>query len=357
MLRSKFPAVLAASLAVSVLPALAQGAARISNEVWIDYYADTSASIPSLGPESFYQYSWYNYARESNATTPGQLQPGALDVSQTGVGNELLGMGVVTQSGYADSSFGANHARLMTTGYVPVSTSGSMPYCLTDEFGGSCISEPLQMDYYTNTYAYSHTKTRWEDVFALGGSGGSMVATYALTGSFAPEYTSGAGSMRFLWTERDLNGNELGSVRLDYDAMSDSWEKRTFSNVSGETFESGFGMLLLNESITVQRDFADGDAVYVDSYLEIFADEANGDLDLANTVTLTSLTLPGGTRFFASSGNDYGGVVDFGAGGGTICDTLACAIGGTPPIPEPQTWLLMLAGLAALGRFARKTPR
>jgi hypothetical protein len=192
---------------------------------------------------------------------------------------------------------------------------------------------------------------------------------HATLGAQTPGPTSqlngtNSGSAQFYWAERDFNGTSLGQVSAYYDAGTDTWSMQTFSNVSGLWIDTnGTGALTIDQSIKVHRSFVTGEAVYVDSYLQTYVN-GNGISDAENTVTMTSLDAPTGTRLLASSGANYLGVLSFGGGGGsgTVCADVSCLAGGggggggipVGPVPEPETYALMLAGLGALGLLARR---
>lgn len=369
-------AVALALLALQSGAAVAQ-AYRVTNQTYGSYYADTTVALSFNGGTSTfnnseYYLSPYEYTSGNNA---GSI-PLAAQFNVSGAGNPAFGLPTVQMEGYAYTTWGANHARARISGFDPLPASSSTTSCQTAPGSGVCTPglPETTTTFNTNPNAYTNGLSRWEEIYQTGGASGSLATTYHVQGTLGPQAsTSGtpSGNASLFWAERDFNGQNLGYVSASYDAQSDTWSMYTFSNVAN-TFipTSGLGTLNINTSIDVQRSYVDGDAIYVDSYLQTSA-SGNGLSSFENTVTLTKLDFSSGTRIFASSGSNYGagglGLLSFagGTGSGINCSDLSCAAGtgggggggGVIPVPEPAGYALMLAGLAVVAGAMRRGRR
>lgn len=369
-----------ATLSVAAGAASAQ-AYRVSNSLYAYYYANTEVQLDFNGQvSSFYNTDWYILDNQSNSGGSANAVPAALTLNRSGVGSATLGLPTVQMDGMAATNWGYNHAKLQVSGYDPINRSISSTSCPTMGTG-SCVGPEYTTTFNTNTNAYAHAQSRWEEIYQTGGAAGALNLTFNAHFTLGSQRsTSGtpSGDTSLRWDERDFNGTALSSIHANYNAGTDSWSMNTQSNVDGVfRYYSGSGSLVVdgstqftaqdgyqfNGSIGVQRSFATGDSVYVDSDLWLYAN-GNGLVDAENTITLTQLDAPSGTRLYASSGANYGGVLSFGGGSGTgtVCTDLSCLAGpgggggggGVAPVPEPATYGLMLAGLGWLGWMARR---
>jgi len=371
-----------AALSVAAGTASAQ-AYRVSNTLYGYYYAQTEVQLDFNGQvSSFYNTQWYidgNY--QSNIGGSANALPPALVLSQTGVGSAALGLPTVQMDGMAATNWGHNHAKLQVSGYDQINSSVTSTSCPTLPGTGICTGPEYTTTFNTNTWAYAQANSRWEEIYQTGGAAGALNMTFNAhftLGSQASTSGTPSGYSSMQWAERDFNGAALSSISASYDAGSDSWYMQTQSNLDGiYRYYSGSGSLVVDGtnqftandgyvfdgSIGVQRSFATGDAVYVDSGLWVNVN-GNGLADAENTITLTKLDAPTGTRLYASSGADYGSVLSFGGGSGTgtVCTTVACLAGpgggggggGGAPVPEPGTYGLILAGLGLMGWAVRR---
>lgn len=362
--------------AALALLALQSGAAvaqayRVTNQAYGYYFADTTVELSFNGGTSVF-YNTENYLNPSAYTfgnNAGSV-PLAAHFSVSGAGNPAFGLATVQMDGSAYTTWGANHARTRISGFDSMTISSSSTSCQTAPGSGLCTPGLPETTTTFNTipYAYAYGISRWEEIYQTGGAGGSLSTTFRIQGTLGPQpSTSGApsGSASLYWAQNDFNGQTLGHVSAIYYAATDEWSMNTFSNVANAFIQtSGLGTLNINTSIDVQRSYVDGDAVYVDSYLQTVV-SGNGLSDVQNTVTLTKLDFPNGARVFASSGTNYGdgglGLLSFagGAGSGTNCSDLSCAAGiggggGIAPVPEPAGYALMLAGLAVIAGAMRR---
>ena len=363
---SKIQAAAVAALTLMANVAVAQ-AYRVTNQVYGYYYANTTVDIAGYFNSSSNSTDYYGSLYDYTAGSSAASVPAAAQSSFTAAGNALYGLPTVAAQGYAYTDWGQNHALMSISGFDPVQTV-SGPHASCVQGAGFCFpGTDYTIKFTTSPAAYGVAQSRWEEIYQTGGSSGALnlrFLVHATLGSQPSTSGNPSGSANFYWAERDFNNNALGSVSASYDASTDTWSKQTWSNAAGGSIlsTSGSGTLLINETIDVERSFVTGDAVYVDSFLQNYV-SGNGIADAQNTVTLTHLDAPSGTRILASSGASYGGVLTFGggSGSGTVCTTLTCVGGGgggggggPPPVPEPETYALMLAGLGALAWLERR---
>lgn len=374
-----------AYLKLAVLAALtaASGAAsaqayRVTNSLYSTYYANTEVQLVlNGGVSTFNNTEYYNSDFLNNQGGSANALPAALSLSKTVAGNPAFSLPTIQVAGLAATDWGHNHARIQVSGYDPIDQSISSVSCLTGGTG-SCIGPEVTTTFHTTTNAYGVGRSRWEEIYQTGGASGALAMTFNAHFTLGGQPSSSgtpSGSSSLAWAERDFNGSPLAFISATYDGGSNSWWMYTQSNLDGVSrYYSGNGALsigagssvttddgyVFDGSIGLQRSFATGDAVYVDSDLQVSV-SGNGLSDAENTINLVRLDAPSGTRLYASSGASYGGVITFGggAGGGTVCTTLACVGGGggggnPPPVPEPSTCALMLAGLGLTGWMARR---
>ena len=365
--------------AALALLALQSGAAvaqayRVTNQSYGIYSADTTVELSFNGGISVF-YNSENYLNPSAYTSGNNAGsiPLAAQFSVSGAGNPAFGLATVQMDGSAYTTWGANHARTRISGFDSMTISSSSTSCQTAPGSGLCTPGLPETTTTFNTipYAYAYGISRWEEIYQTGGAGGSLSTTFRIQGTLGPQAsTSGApsGNASLFWAQQDFNGQYMAYVSANYDALSDGWSMNTFSNVANTSIQtSGLGTLNINTLIDVQSSYVDGDAVYVDSYLQTSV-SGNGVSSFENTVTLTKLDFPSGARVFASSGTNYGagglGLLSFagGTGSGTNCSDLSCAAGtggggGVIPVPEPAGYALMLAGLAVVAGAMRRGRR
>lgn len=371
----------AALAALTVVSGAASAQAyRVSNNLQAQYYANTEVKLEfNGGISSFYNTEWYLSSYQNNEGGSANALPAALTLSQAAAGNPAFSLPTIQVDGLTATDWGHNHARLQVSGYDPINQSISSTSCPTLPGSGICTGPEFTTTFNTTTNAYAWGQSRWEEIYQTGGASGALNLTFNAHFTLGSQpSTSGApsGYSSLWWAERDFNGTTLATISASHDAATDSWWMATMSNLDNTwryyngngTLVVGGGNSVLSQdgtsfdgSIGLQRSFATGDAVYVDSLLQISV-SGNGLADAENTIDLVRLDAPSGTRLYASSGASYAGVITFGGGGGggTICTTLACVGGGgggggnPPPVPEPSTYALMLAGLGLTGWMARR---
>jgi hypothetical protein len=382
----KFRALAAAAMLVASGSSLAQasGVARVTNQAWGYYYADTSLNVNIGGVDigSYNSTQWFINQYGSNFGTSAALAPAPVSLSATDPGNLVTSPSTVTMDLRAGTTWGANHTYASISGFDPYLTSATMTLCPTVPGSQTCIPGlPEQTQTLSSSnQTYGYATSRWEEIYQTGGGSGALSTTFNVHVSLGAQ-PSGTGTpngnAQFFWAERDFAGNYVAYFSAGYDAGTDSWSASTYSNTTGQYhYFNGSGSLTIGDSsnpttltsgdsstfdgsITGLRSFATGDVVYVDSYAQSYV-SGNGLSDAENTVTLTKLIAPTGVRLLAGSGANYGGVFSGGGSGGGLCTTTECVIGGggggggPPPVPEPQTYALLLAGLAVVGRAVKR---
>jgi len=360
------------------------GAARVTNLGHGFYSANTTLAI-SIGETLIGSYSSTDsFISKFEQNFGSSASAGAAPVmfSESSAGNAFTSPYTVNLDVRAGTTWGANRTYASISGFEHYSTTSTTTLCTTVPGSGVCVpglpEQTQTLD--TSNQAYAHAQSRWEEIYQTGGSGGALNTTFNVHVSLgAQPGGSGvaSGHSSFYWVERDFAGNRIASFSASYDASSDSWWANTYSNATGQTRSlSGPGGLAVGNGavltswdgstfdgiLTGTRSFATGDVVYVDSFAQAYV-WGNGLSDAENTVTLTSLSVPTGVRLFAQSGTDYGGVFSGGGGGGGLCTTPSClgggggGGGGLPPVPEPETYALMLAGLGFIGWSVRRRRR
>ncbi len=388
--RYTFRALAAAAMLVASGSSLAQasGVARVTNQAWGYYYANTSLSI-DVGSTHIGDYSstdWFLSPYGYNFGTSAALAPAPVSLSDSSSGNPVTSPSTVTMDLRAGTTWGANHTYASISGFDPYSTSTTTTLCVTAPGSGTCLpGYPEQTQTLTSSnQAYGYSTSRWEEIYQTGGGGGALSTTFNVHVSLGAKASgSGApsGSSQFFWAERDFSNTNVAYFSASYDAATDHWWANTFSNATGQYhYFDGSGSLTIGDaahpttflatdgsgatfdgSITGLRSFATGDVVYVDSYAQSYV-SGNGVSDAENTVTLTHLTAPTGVRLLAGSGTNYGGVFS-GGGSGGLCTDTSCLTGGgggggggggVPAVPEPETYALLLAGLAVVGYAVRR---
>ena len=381
-----------AALAAS-LPAAAQiaSASRVSGQIYGNYYLDTRTSLPLLGVtannteyfgSTYTQYLSYG----SNGTTPVPL--GQNTVSASGVwavAPAYVGTTPLTDANYnltSTTDFRKNHAGATISNFTPYDNFANpiqQTYCLTDS-SGACL--PGSSDTLSKTVratAYANARSRWEDIYYVGssvnvapGSTATYSAVYTIDAKLGAGAAPGAGSAYFSWRQSDFQGNVVLGMTASYDAYSDTNYQSIYDPLSHSwSYVPGTGALNISQALTADVTYTIGTPFYVDSSLDTGVNE-NGDADVRNTITLTSLKLPANALLYVASGADYSGVASFGVGGtggGGICQTLVCTSGGgvggggggggggIPPVPEPGSSTMMVLGLGLLGFIARRRVR
>jgi hypothetical protein len=266
-------------------------------------------------------------------------------------GDASQGMTTVTSSAYGMTDWGSNHASASLSGFTQVNQS------YNGQFVVGTSTWPMHVD--SSNYAYSTGRSTWEELYQIGGGTGTgqFTGTVHIDGTLAA--TTGSGNASINWSLTTFSNQLVASVYGAYDAGADNWTLSVFSNGQWNN-TSGTGALTINEDVTGGYSFTYGAALYLKS--ELFTSvSGNAAADFSNTVQFTGMQLPQGASVYVLSGAsaaDYG--ISFaGNGSGTICQNLGCAAGGGGglPIPEPETYALLLSGLGVIAWVARRRGR
>lgn len=372
----------AAALVAGNSIAQSSGAARVSNQAYGYYYANTELRFVIAGtPFGPYNSTDYFLARyEQNFGSSAAAVAAPVVISDSSVGNAVTSPYAVNVDVRAGTTWGTNRTYASVSGFESLNTTSTSTLCTTVPGSGICVPglPEQEQTLSTSNQAHGGATSRWEEIYQTGGAAGALSTTFNVHVSLgAQPGAAGAapsGQSSFFWAERDFNGNNIAYFNASYSASSDAWWANTFSNDTGwrsydgsGSFAVGNGQVLtswdgsstFDGTLTGTRSFATGDVVYVDSYAQSWVWE-NGLSDAENTVTLTNLSVPTGVRVLAQSGTNYSGVFTGGGGGGGLCTDLSClgggggGGGGTPPIPEPETYALLLAGLGVVGWVVRR---
>ena len=374
--------VAAAALLVFAGSASAQ-AARVSNQVYGGYYANSNLDI-SIGGVALPTYSSTQYFTYNYVNTQGDTSSGAAPatISLSSYGNDITSPWTANVDARAGTTWGANHTYASVSGFDYTNNVGTpQTFCPTVPGTDICSPGPVQIQTFSSyNNAYASSTSRWEEIYQTSGGPGAVTTAFSIHATLgATASGSGApnGSSSFNWTERDFSGSTIAQFYAGYDAGSDSWWAQTYSNLStgalaGWHYYNGSGVLTVggvggltltsgdgasfSGSISGNRSFATGDVVYVDSYAQSYVN-GSAFTDAENTVRLTEIVVPTGVRILAQSGTNYGGIV---TGGGGFCTTTSClgggggGGGGPPPVPEPGTYAMLLSGLLGLGLWSRR---
>lgn len=349
---------------LAVFAVQAQPVSRVTNQVY-GYYQGTiefSSTVLNGQQTEYYgsDYKFTQYNSVGGVQTPAAFT-GSWDPGAAIYGGQAA-LTTVVVNAYASTDFKQNKVSVAMSGFSPASNfPRTDTLCFTHPGTATCASPEFELLTNVTPSAYGQANSNWEDLYFLGGGtgGGSISATFHLDGTLGPGTTSpgNQGTVYFNWSQRDFLGNYNGYVQASYDTAGDHWYKTVYSGLNGgtTTLTDGAGMLTINEDVVVPIGFTFNQVAYVQSVAQIDVyGNAAGSFD--HTITLQQLGLPTGARFFAASGADYGGVVT----GGAVCPTQSCAIGGgggVTPVPEPEAYAMMLAGLGLLSFVARRQKR
>ena len=205
----------------------------------------------------------------------------------------------------------------------------------------------------------------------------SHVSTYTYAGwnqqlYVAPTASRAAGSYGAILVGITMDGS-FPSAGAGYSAYGNMRTESSFQDTAGVSYQSNFSTFVWNNdsswtgSATVFKKllFQYGTVFNLSTYMQTYASK-NSEVDFSHTGKISSIELPLGATLdsgaqqanLGSTATLYGTVFnsatadaenttwDFGNNGG----------GFTPnvPVPEPGSWALLLAGLAAVVGFARR---
>lgn len=345
-----------ALLGLSTLACVAQAQSqfRLFSEGYGGYYNNVQTTSPVFGldangnPNTVYGSVYYGSDYQSGAAYNQATPPPSVTAGGVWVGDASQGMTTVTANAYGMTNWGSNHASASTSGFTQVDQNYNGQFVV----GGTTWPMHVQ----SSNAAYATGRSVWEELYQIGGGTGTgqFTGTIHIDGSLAG--TLGSGTASIDWSLTTFSNQLVASLNGSYDADTDLWSLNIYSNGQW-TNTNGSGALTINENVIGGYSFTYGAALYLKSELYTSVN-GNGTADFSNTVQFTGMKLPQGASVFVQSGaqaSSYG--ISFsGDGSGTICQNMACAIGGggTPPIPEPETYALLLSGLGVIAWVARR---
>jgi hypothetical protein len=272
---------------------------------------DNAAVVEVLINNSSYYYDNFEQKTSSHGiwTTTRPLNPtGAVDGWY--VTNDYNPPGGAAATSY--TALGHNHAHALSLfGGEEYDDDGNFERSLS--FAASARSQWVDVLTFDADGTYSATFT--VDGHAGGLSGGFTAWFYGSPGAF----------------ESTRNWNFDVTVM----GLDDSVNATLSMGQSGAYLTGSF-----NDSGTLNFDYLTGNRYLIVASLQAGVSNG-GTVDFYNTASLSGVTLTPGTTMSALSGTDYFNL------GSTVA----------PPIPEPETYALMLAGLGLVGWAARRRAR
>lgn len=312
-----------------------------SAQVWGELSTSYSSSL--LGDVSFTvqgttDYKWYYYGSYSNGT-PGDIASAAYTVEEGHGGNGDYLYDLVTSNGQYGFSYDGQSKVTGTHLHTMMST------VTTDATDG-----PGAHSSTTSMSAYSYAS--WSQQFYIGatsdrtaGSYGAILVGITLDGSVQGDASG--------WLQARSSFSDTAGVSYDsYFSVGSDYTDPAWTAPGGGT-KTVFKKLLFQYG----TPFTIGLTQYAWSY-------GNGTADFFNTGKISAIEIPFGAVLesgaeqagLGSADQLYGNVIqsasadaentnwDFGNNGG----------GFTPPVPEPETYAMMLAGLGLMVAVARR---
>lgn len=271
---------------------------------------DNAAVVEVLINNSSYYYD--NFEQETSShgiwTTTRPLNPtGAVDGWY--VTNDYTPPGGAMASSY--TALGHNHAYAESL------------------FGGEEYDDEGDFDR-SLSFAAS-ARSQWVDVLTFDANG-TYSATFTVDGSAGG--LSGGFTAWFYGSPGAFESTRNWNFDVTVMGFDDLVNATLSMGQSGAYLSGSF-----NESGTLNFDYLAGNRYLIVASLQVGVSNG-GTVDFYNTATLSGLSLTAGTMS-ALSGTDYFNL------GSTVA----------PPIPEPETWAMLLAGLGLVGWAARRRAR
>ena len=326
----------------------------IVNSATIQYSAQSQNWLPDDPANPFSSVSFFSNQSNTTQNLPGAL--GAALVSAHSGTDVPLGAQAVTQSAYAFSDFGANHASVSTQGFDPnQSFLTDRAVCPTDA-AGVCTGPTVLATSRSILAASATASTSWSEVLTTNLSDQWLYQTYHIHGVISAASGTaqfGLGMLQFTWAQSNAAGQQLARVsgtfltdtNPGHNAVVWSVLEQSDRNPLTELTQPYFNYVggFSQTAVTLDFDIQTADVILnhqfgVSSSLTL-SSSGNVSGDFSNTIGLVDLSLPvGGVIVGSRSGTDYSGIVSH----------------YTPTaVPEPETLALMLAGLGLLGATTR----
>jgi hypothetical protein len=343
-LGTRCPSVVAAVfLGLSSAAALGQGSGQyyVNTQVYGYSYASTQTIISDFATgvefENTVGTSYYDqiYAAESKYSpfgTPPVSPTATADVASIGFRQrgDAAGTTSGTWSGSSQTQYGINRVGVSLTGALP---SGGLVYDFNDG--------TTRLQYYATPDRYVQAQSYWQDLFVV-----------------TPRNASALGAPTFVDVTVRLDGT------FSKDAGYFSYNLRNFDGTQGIFISDGQFGVGANVGDVVSVTDASGTGAYQQTYRfnlvygqpflitgylsAAVSGSSEGFVDLTHTAKVTSIVIdPNAAIAFASGApsNAYGSISggvfgSYGSGGGTL------------PVPEPESYAMLLAGLGLVGAVA-----